>query len=85
MGDLIRALVERLVDRRAELPAGDEVDDGRREDDGERDRDGRGESDAGAEAHARAHGSRSAYPTPRTVWIRRVPPPASVLRRRYPM
>ena len=34
------------------------------------------------ETRAKAHASRRAYPTPRTVWIRRGLPPASVLRRR---
>ena len=37
------------------------------------------------QSRAKAHRSRSAYPTPRTVWITRGSPPASVLRRRYPI
>ena len=37
---------------------------------------------AQGKARAKAHPSRRAYPTPRTVWIRRGLPPASVLRRR---
>ena len=81
--DLCSARLERLVDRRAQLLARDEVDEHGRGDDRHRDGCCRAHSDACPEAHAQP--SRSAYPTPRTVWISRERPPSSVLRRRYPM
>ena len=62
----------------AKLVADQHVGDQRHGD--HRDRDGEpGEQDDPA---AEGHGSRSTYPTPRTVWIRRGLPPDSVLRRR---
>ena len=66
---------------RTKLLARDEVEQDRRGDDRERDRRSGRDGDAGAERHD----SRSAYPTPRTVWMIREAPPSSVLRRRYPM
>ena len=79
--DLCRPILERFVDRGSQLLARDEVEEERRGDDGERDRGSRRDGDAGTERHD----SRSAYPTPRTVWMTRGAPPSSVLRRRYPM
>ena len=61
-----------------ELAADDEEHDRRRHDDRERDRH-RGHE---RQPCSKAHGSRSAYPTPRTVWISLGRPPASVLRLR---
>ncbi len=86
--ELGSATLERLVHGRPQLLAGDDVHDRRREHDRERDPERRRERDARAEAHVLErpdHDSRSAYPTPRTVWISLPAPPASVLRRRYPM
>ena len=80
-GDLPGSLLEPVVHRRAQLATRDDVDDDRREDDGEGDGDGSRDGDPCPEAHV-PHRSRSAYPTPRTVWIRRGASPASVLRRR---
>ena len=74
-------VLQRIVDGAAELVADDEVDDEGRGHDRKRN----GSSGDQRETGAKAHGSRSAYPTPRTVWIRRGLPPSSVLRRRYPM
>ena len=79
--DLRRTLAQSIVDRGTELVADEDVDGRGRKNDRERDRGGGSKR----EADAKAHGSRSAYPTPRTVWISRGLPPASVLRRRYPM
>ena len=79
--ELIRLRVQRVVDRPAQLVADDEVDDEGRRHDCKRN----GGSGNQRETGAKAHGSRRAYPTPRTVWIRRGLPPSSVLRRRYPM
>ncbi len=72
------ARAQAVVDRPAKLAAGDDVD--HRGGDHDRERDGRS-GDEG-ETRAKAHASRRAYPTPRTVWISRGLPPASVLRRR---
>ena len=79
--DLGGAVAKRGVKRAAELASHDDVDRDRGENDGERDRRSGRDGEAGPEAHD----SRKAYPTPRTVWISRGLPPASVLRRRYPM
>ena len=79
--DLGGAVAKRRVKRAAELASHDDVDRDRRENHSERDR-RRGRD---GEARPEAHDSRKAYPTPRTVWISRGLPPASVLRRRYPM
>ena len=79
--DLGCPIFERFVYRRPELLACDEVEEERRGDDRQRDRSGGGY----CYARPKRHDSRSAYPTPRTVWIRRGAPPSSVLRRRYPI
>ena len=76
--DLLGSVAKGVVDLGAKLTPDDDEDDDRRQHHRQRDGDGRGQGEAGAEAHA----SRSAYPTPRTVWIRRGRPFASVLRRR---
>src|SRR6185437_6844465 len=78
---LRRVRLERIVDGGPQLVADDEIDHQRR---GQH-RESNGGSGDQRETGAKAHGSRSAYPTPRTVWIRRGLPPSSVLRRRYPM
>ena len=87
MAEIVRRRLQRsarpssrsdVVDGAAQLVADDEVDDQRRGDDRERN----GRSGDERETGAKAHGSRSAYPTPRTVWISRGLPPSSVLRRR---
>ena len=79
--ELIGRRVQRVVDRPAQLVPDDEVDD----EGGRHDCKRNGRRGDQRETGAKAHGSRSAYPTPRTVWIRRGLPPSSVLRRRYPM
>ena len=71
--------VEPLVDLAAELVAHADVGVARGEQHRDRDRGGRREREPHPQAHAT---SRSTYPTPRTVRIRRGSPPASVLRRR---
>jgi hypothetical protein len=76
---LHRALLKRLVDLAAQLAADDEEHEDRGKHHGEGHGTGGSDGDSGAKAHA---DSRRAYPTPRTVWIRRRLPPASVLRRR---
>ena len=65
---------------REQLVPHDDVDDGRRGDDRDRNRGTSQQRNPQAEAHR--YSSRSAYPTPRTVWIRRGSPSASVFRRR---
>ena len=70
-----------VVDLAAQLVTDDDVHDHRREDD----RKGNGSGGDERQPRAEAHVVRRAYPTPRTVWMRRGLPPASVLRRRYPM
>jgi hypothetical protein len=72
------AVGERLVHLPAQLAPHREVGDERGDGHGDGHCQRRGEGEAGPEAHR----SRSAYPTPRTVWMRRGRPPASVLRRR---
>ena len=77
-GDHLDAPAERVVDLGAELVPNDGVRDHGGECDRDRNRKRGRDGQAGPEAHC----SRSAYPTPRIVWMRRVWPPASVLRRR---
>src|SRR6185295_7077251 len=79
--NLSGSIAKRGVERAAQLVPHDDVHRNRGEDDREGDRRCRGDG----ETSAKAHGSRRAYPTPRTVWISRGLSPASVLRRRYPM
>ena len=67
-----------VVDVATKSVANQGVDEAGREQHGERD----GEGGEEGQPAAKAHFSRSEYPTPRTVWIRRGSPPSSVLRRR---
>ena len=76
--DLLGSVAKGIVELRAKLTPDDDEDDDRRQHHRQRDGDGRGQG----EARAKGHGSRSAYPTPRTVWISRGRLFASVLRRR---
>ena len=78
MTDLIGARLQGRVGLAPKLVADDHEDDRRRDDDREPDGCRGDERQPGPKAHS----SRSAYPTPRTVWISRGLPPASVLRRR---
>src|SRR4051812_36611988 len=74
---------QRTVDLPAELRPVREVD---RDCDSYHDA-GHGEPGGGAHAGPQRHdsASRSAYPTPRTFWIRSGAPRSASLRRRYPM
>ncbi|CAB4942578.1 unannotated protein [freshwater metagenome] len=62
------------------LVSGDERGE-RHDHSGETGEHGKSHSDTNPERHE----LRSVYPTPRTVWMSRLSPPSSVLRRRYPM
>src|SRR5581483_4607263 len=75
--DLRRVLREQGVDLRVQLVPHHEVRRGGRGGDDDGDDERGDEREPGAEGH----GSRSTYPVPRTVWISRGSPPASVLRR----
>ena len=76
--NLVDRLSETVVDLVTELVPDQDVDKCRGKYDSDRDC-GRGHKH---QPDAKAHDSRKAYPTPRTVWISRGAPPASVFFRR---
>ena len=76
--DLLGSVAKGVVELGAKLTPDDDEDDDRRQ----HHRQGDGRRCGQREAGSKAHCSRSAYPTPRTVWISRGRLFASVLRRR---
>ena len=80
-GDGVDPLAELVVDLPAQLIAHRHVGERRHQEDD----DGHGRDAAERQSGADAHASRSTYPTPRTVWMRRGSPPSSSLRRRLEM
>src|SRR5262249_43801159 len=81
--DVVGTRLKRVVDLSTQLVAHDEEDDEGGSDNCQRNSRCGDESQARPETEVlEVHGSRSAYPTPRTVWIRRGLPPVSVFRRR---